>query len=187
MLNLDIDDLWRYLAPKKKTSIDSKGVDSVVSQVINLSQINAEISFESVSEELKNAFQKWYPWCEMESIEVKDPLTYHPECKKESERFSSRQWIIGETPQFTSHLSQDFDWGSIIWSFKVKGGMIHKGTVSSDCAHYEFIEMLEEELNSEAYEYSIEGIELLKEVILLKYSTDELACKMMEELGLAGG
>ena len=172
MLNLDIDDLWRYLAPKKKTSIDSKGVDSVVSQVINLSQINPEISFESVSEELKKSFKKWYPWCELEEINIEDPLEYHPECIRESERFSSRSWIIGETPQFSSELSQDFDWGSIIWSFRVKKGIIHNGTVSSDCAHSEFIEMLEHELNSKSYEYSIEGIELLKEVMILKYESD---------------
>ena len=42
LLNLELGALGKYLSPNKK-KLESKGVDSVVSRVMNLSEVNPEI------------------------------------------------------------------------------------------------------------------------------------------------
>ena len=42
LLNLELDALSKYLSPNKK-KLESKGVDSVVSRVMNLSEVNPQI------------------------------------------------------------------------------------------------------------------------------------------------
>lgn len=59
LLSLDLTALQKYLNPNKLKLI-SKGVDSVVSRVMNLSEIVPDITHEQYSESLAAAFrQKW--------------------------------------------------------------------------------------------------------------------------------
>lgn len=59
LLDLELDALGKYLNPNKK-KLMSKGVDSVISRVLNLKELNAEIDHEKFSQALTDAFiQKW--------------------------------------------------------------------------------------------------------------------------------
>lgn len=46
LLNLDMSSLSKYLNPNKK-KLESKGVDSVISRVINLVEINSSINHDN--------------------------------------------------------------------------------------------------------------------------------------------
>ena len=59
LLNLELGALGRYLNPSK-AKMQSKGVDSVVSRVINLQEMCPEINHANFCESLEEQFaQKW--------------------------------------------------------------------------------------------------------------------------------
>lgn len=61
LLNLDLTCLGKYLNPNKK-KLESKGVDSVVSRVMNLVEANPEINHDNFSASLTEEFTKrWAP------------------------------------------------------------------------------------------------------------------------------
>lgn len=56
LIDLDLNALSKYLHPNKLKLI-SKGVDSVASRVVNLKELNADISHETWSDALAEAFK----------------------------------------------------------------------------------------------------------------------------------
>lgn len=66
LLDLKLDALGKYLNPNKK-KLESKGVDSVISRVLNLKEIVPEITHENFCTSLEHAFiKKWnHPNSEM--------------------------------------------------------------------------------------------------------------------------
>jgi len=56
LLDLELDALGKYLNPNKKKLI-SKGVDSVISRVLNLSELSPTIDHEKYCESLSKAFE----------------------------------------------------------------------------------------------------------------------------------
>ena len=56
LLDLELGALGKYLNPNKK-KLESKGVDSVVSRVMNLTEANPNINHNSFCEELQKAFE----------------------------------------------------------------------------------------------------------------------------------
>lgn len=59
LLNLEMGALGKYLNPSK-AKLESKGVESVVSRVINLQQINPKINHDNFCSAVQDAFiEKW--------------------------------------------------------------------------------------------------------------------------------
>ena len=55
LLDLELNALGKYLNPSK-AKLESKGVDSVISRVINLKELNDTIDHDSFSAALEQAF-----------------------------------------------------------------------------------------------------------------------------------
>jgi lipoate---protein ligase len=77
LLDVQFDDLWKYLNPNKK-KLESKGVDSVVSRVMNLCTINPELEHELISTAMFESFKNLYDWCEPTSQTITDPFSVSP-------------------------------------------------------------------------------------------------------------
>ena len=59
LLDLELNALGRYLNPSK-AKLQSKGVESVISRVCNLQDVNSEINHETFCEAVEEAFiNKW--------------------------------------------------------------------------------------------------------------------------------
>ena len=59
LLDLELGALGKYLNPNKK-KLESKGVDSVISRVMNLKEACPEITHDSFNQALEKAFlEKW--------------------------------------------------------------------------------------------------------------------------------
>lgn len=59
LLDLELGALGRYLSPSK-AKLQSKGVESVISRVINLKEINSSIDHDSFCNAIEEAFiNKW--------------------------------------------------------------------------------------------------------------------------------
>ena len=128
LLNVDTASMSRFLNPSK-AKLQSKGVDSVRSRVVNLSSLCPDITVDTMKQAMFNAFSKVYglpamPLC-AERLE-------QTAIEKGRERFSSEHWIYGPKIPFTNRLEQRFPWGEAGLDLCVNGGMITEALLSSD-------------------------------------------------------
>lgn len=128
LLNVDTVSMSRFLNPSK-AKLQSKGVDSVRSRVVNLSSLCPEITVDTMKQAMFTAFSKVYglpavPLCaeRLEQTAIQDSR----------ERFSSERWKYGPKIPFTNRLEQRFSWGEVNLDLHVNEGMITKALLSSD-------------------------------------------------------
>jgi lipoate-protein ligase A len=100
LLNLELNALSKYLNPNKK-KLESKGVSSVVSRVMNLSEIQPNINHEIFCASLENAFaNKWQPHPINKVLLKESDLRKIPKLMEIYESSSKWEWRFGETPDF---------------------------------------------------------------------------------------
>ncbi len=59
LFNVDLKALQRYLNPNKK-KLQSKGIDSVISRVMNLNEAYPNVNHDNYTKELEKEFSKYY-------------------------------------------------------------------------------------------------------------------------------
>ena len=128
LLNVDTTSMSRFLNPSK-AKLQSKGVDSVRSRVVNLSSLCPEITVDTMKQAMFTAFSRVYglpavPLCaeRLEQTAIQDSR----------ERFSSERWKYGPKIPFTNRLEQRFSWGEVNLDLHVNEGMITETLLSSD-------------------------------------------------------
>ena len=159
LLNLELGALGKYLNPSK-AKLQSKGVESVVSRVMNLQEINPEINHDSFSDALEKAFvRKWDAGAGINkrtlSVEELEKVPKIMEIFKQSE---DNEWRFGNTPDFSNSLEKKFDWALVDFQFNVEKGVIVKGQCFSDCLFPAFIDEINRILGEGNIPYSVNGI-----------------------------
>ncbi len=139
MVNVDRDKMGRYLNPSK-AKLSSKGVDSVRSRVVNLSELAPEATIELLSEKLAEAFGDVYglPYEEIyldaDGRAAIDALY---------EKYSGWKWRFGREIPFTFECGERFPWGSVQIQLSVGGGIVKEAAVYSDAMDWSIAEKLE--------------------------------------------
>ncbi len=137
LINTDMSKLSAYLAvPKDK--IESKGIASVRSRVVNLAELNPEITPAKMAEALKKAFVDEYG-------SVQDyPFT--PEAwaqiKDIEDRNSGWDWIFGESPKFDITIKTRFSWGGAELLLSTREAKVTSAKLYSDAMDADFIETI---------------------------------------------
>jgi lipoate-protein ligase A len=140
LLNLDLTALDKYLSPNKAKLL-SKGVDSVISRVMNIKERIPHVNHEFYSQALAGAFrQKWTGRKSNEKMLRVSDLEKIDKLMEIYEGYKKWEWRFGETPQFTNSIEKKFDWALIDLEFNVEKGRITKGKVYSDCLVPNFID-----------------------------------------------
>lgn len=139
LVNADFEKLSRYLQISKE-KIQSKGIESVRSRVVNLTEFNPDLTIKSMSEALIEAFMEEYGKCRlpMENTHDIDRLILQPLYDK----YSSWEWKYGESPKFDIVLNEYFGWGSVELGLKLEKGVVKEANVYSDAMDEEFIGLL---------------------------------------------
>lgn len=130
----NMEDLARYLKPKP-AKLQKHGVSSVQSRVVNLSELNAGITAESLGPRLKDAFIEEYKGADSQfSILNFDDLIGRPEVRALYEEFASDEWRFGRWRTFTAQHSAQFDWGGVELQLTVdqEHGVVTDVQISSD-------------------------------------------------------
>lgn len=130
----NMEDLARYLKPKP-AKLQKHGVSSVQSRVVNLSELNAAITAESLGPRLKDAFIEEYKGAASQfSILNFDDLIGQPEVRALYEEFASDEWRFGRWRTFTAQHSAQFDWGGVELQLTVdqEHGVVTDVQISSD-------------------------------------------------------
>lgn len=126
MVNVDLDMLTRALRPSF-LKLQSKGIQSVRSRVVNLCEIDSSITVERVKQALMDAFS------EQQDISsdamVLDRQTLSPSVQ---EIISSREWIFGETPDFSLTFSRRLPFGMVTVSADIAHGHISRIKIHTD-------------------------------------------------------
>jgi len=138
LISSNMEDLVSYLQVSED-KIKSKGIESVRSRVVNLKEINSEITIDSFMEVFAQEFEKEYGTC-VSNI-CTDELDQE-KINKLYEKFQSWDWNYGEAPKFDIELSNRFSWGGIDINLKMEKGIIKEAVIYSDAMDTEFIQLL---------------------------------------------
>lgn len=130
----DMSDLARYLKPKP-AKLQKHGVQSVRSRVVNLAELNPEITPESISFRLKEAFFSEYSeYSECSEYSDYSEIIKISEVKRLHDHFASDEWKYGRWRTFTAQRSAQFDWGGVELALTVDEarGVITDVQIASD-------------------------------------------------------
>lgn len=120
------DKLSKYLTPSE-AKLKAKGVKSVRSRIINLCELNPDITCDIMKENLSKAFENFYE----KKAEIIEELN-EKEIKSLSQKYQSTEYLFGTQPPFEIEFSNRFSWGSISLGLSVEKGIIKNAAVYTD-------------------------------------------------------
>lgn len=126
MVNVNMDILSNVLKPSF-LKLESKGIDSVRSRVINLSQINNSITIDKIKKAIIKAFTEVFG--QSEPIKYIDKESFHPLL---FEKINKDEWIYGESPRFSINIEKNFSFGNVTVSVDVTEGLINRIKIQTD-------------------------------------------------------
>lgn len=134
LIDADISQLAKYLSvsPQK---IRSKGINSVKSRVINLTELSPSVTADKTAMAIKQSFQNEYGAAEFYIIGEK----HQAEIDIIKARNASWEWKYGKSPKFDITFERRFDWGAVEIKSALKDGLIKNCTVYSDAMNADFI------------------------------------------------
>lgn len=129
LISGDMSDLARYLKPKP-AKLQKHGVQSVRSRVVNLAELNLDITPESIVPRLKKAFVEEYGG---DCMDVAfDDIISCDEVRAIHDHFASDEWKFGRWQTFTAQRSAQFDWGGVELALTVEDSIIRDVQIASD-------------------------------------------------------
>ncbi len=137
LIDTDMQKLTKYLAvPKEK--IESKGISSVRSRVLNLCELNPAITPEKMAAALKQSFEQEYG--------AASPYQITGEMQREVARLAKRnaswEWLFGQSPSFDIAITTRFSWGGIELQLSLRDAVIEIARVFSDAMDADLIESI---------------------------------------------
>jgi lipoate-protein ligase A len=167
LLNTNLEKLSNYLTPHPK-KLQSKGIQSVRSRVINLSELNNLINHENLSQSIIFEFCNTYGHVVEPEVLKNDILLKNPKILEHYERIKDWDWRFGEAPQFTHNMVEYFSWGLVEINLNIEKAIITKCLIFSDSIHPDMIEVMMAELNNSPY--NIKSIESRLDKLVIDYS-----------------
>lgn len=151
MIDVNSGKLSDYLTVSK-AKLQSKGVQSVRSRVVNLSSLNNEITVEGMKDALIQAFSGVYG-----TETGKVPEYVLTEEAKEAIRnkttfFASHDWLYGKEKNFFVQFENRFSWGEVQVKLETERGIISGVTIFSDALDESLPERVQEQLVGCSYE-----------------------------------
>lgn len=158
LIDVEMGRLADYLTPSRQ-KIESKGVLSVRSRVINLKQLNPEITVEKMKMSLIDSFHKYYKKGGIVIVRENDLLNNENFCLLK-QKYAGWQWIYGDSPKFDIELCRRYSWGEIMLCFKIEKGIIKMTKVFTDAMDTALSGILEKSLTGIVF-----GKQEIREVI----------------------
>lgn len=100
LLNADLNDLRRTLKSPDQMNITSKATASVRSSVLNLSERNASINYDSILELLIKSFFQWTNETNLSNYHSIDPLIEYEKISAFEQELKSEEFLYRTTPPF---------------------------------------------------------------------------------------
>lgn len=138
LVNVDMSMLSHYLNVSRDKLV-SKGVESVRSRVMNLTEYDSTLTIEIMKSKLIQAFGKVYGLIP----EQLGPSSIAPmDLELLEQKFSSWEWLYGRKLEFNYSISRRFGWGDIDIRMDIQSGIITECAVYSDSLETHLFELL---------------------------------------------
>ncbi|MCD4714593.1 MAG: lipoate--protein ligase [Clostridiales bacterium] len=173
LVDVDMSSLGKYLNVSMK-KLNAKGVESVKSRVINLKELNPNMTIQSTMDAVSEAFEEIYGIAD--SVTHISEETASENAKERYHHYASWDWRFGKTPAFDVTFEEKFAWGELILSFKLKGAIIEESGIFSDAMSTDLVEGIDGVFN---------GVKLEREALvgaLKKASVDEAHQAMLDDV-----
>lgn len=128
MVHVDKEDVGKFLNVSQE-KLKSKGVDSVKSRVVNLTEYVPELSIERMQEALVRAFGEVF---EGKPVLLPGERISEAEFRAGIEKFSSWEWKYGRKIPFQHEVLRKFPWGEVLIQLNVTEGIVKQAVVWSD-------------------------------------------------------
>lgn len=159
LVDVDIENMSKYLTVSKQ-KLQSKGVDSVRSRVVNLKELCPVLTIPLLTQKLKEAFALCY---EGEVTELSFESLSKKELEKLEKKFASFAWRCGKRIPFQFEMSEQFSFGNLDLQFHINAGIVTECAAFSDAMDEAFIYGIGKRLTGCVYEEKVllEAIESL--------------------------
>ena len=149
LVDVDMSKLGKFLNVSMK-KLNAKGVESVKSRVINLKELNPEITIDAVKNAIAVAFESEYGKADV--CHYISEETTSLSAKERFSHYASWEWLFGKTPNFDVTFEEKFEWGELVLSFKLKGAVIEETGIYSDAMNTDLVELLKLRFNGKRLE-----------------------------------
>ncbi|MCR5353125.1 MAG: lipoate--protein ligase, partial [Clostridiales bacterium] len=140
LINADFELMQRYLTPPK-AKLEAKGVKSVRSRVINLSELSESLTCESMKQYMVAAFEDVYG-LKAEQTVISDA----EKIKKLADEYGSWDFLYGKTVPFTVSCEEKFDWGCVQLLLQIENGAVQSARLYTDAMDADVSEIAENAL-----------------------------------------
>ncbi len=139
LVDVDMQKLGRYLNPSK-AKLQAKGVDSVRSRVVNLSELSPAITIDVMKDAMAKAFRQVY---DKPMTVMNDKDFDHETIEQLRQRNASWEWNYGQKLPFSAEFEDRFPWGGIQICLQVENGIVNSVKVYSDSMDWSVSPVLE--------------------------------------------
>lgn len=128
LANVNFLQLEKALTPSK-LKLQSKGIESVRSRVVNLSSIHSNITIEKVIQAFIETF-------DCKNIEYIDKTTFKAPLEQ---MLSSYDWLYAQSPKFDIEFERRYSFGNVSVHISASDGLIQSAKINTDSLHlYDF-------------------------------------------------
>lgn len=124
LVDEDTQKMSAYLTVSEK-KLSGNSVSSVRARVVNLKELNNEVTVSRLTDALINCFDDEYGGYEKIEASAFD-------FSKEYKKYSSKEWILGSNPPFTLEIAKKLSLGEIVIRLDIKNNIIRTAAVFSD-------------------------------------------------------
>lgn len=178
MVDVDRDKLGRYLSPPK-AKLESKGVTSVRSRVVNLKELAPDLTIDTMKEYMTRAFSEVYGL--KAAPLVLDAADEQAIVQLKAE-YSAWEYLYGTPLSFTFQCESRFQWGYVHLQLSAKDGHITEAKLYSDSMDWTLPEIVETVLTGCRFETAAMQNALLRADIAQDICAD--LCQMLAEQSL---
>ena len=172
LIDTDMDRLGRYLSPPK-AKLESKGVTSVRSRVVNLKELSPTLTCAKMKEYMTRAFEAVYGQKAL-LLPVPEEAILLPM----AEKYASADWLYGRPIPFNCTIQSQFAWGHLQVLIEVNGGVVEEVQVYTDAMDF----ALAEQLRGALIGIPFRSEELVRAVQALPYGEDLAQMLRAQEL-----
>lgn len=126
LINADTEKMSKYLSPPK-AKLESKGVKSVKSRVINLSELSSELTVDKMEKYMISASE--------EVLSLSATRLEIPECDEIntlSKLYGSWDYLYGKSVPFSIKCDGSFSWGNVEIALSIENGIIKNASLYTD-------------------------------------------------------
>lgn len=139
LVNVDMEQMGRYLSPSP-AKLQAKGVTSVRSRVVNLKELQPELTIPEMTAAMEDAFSQVYglPAEPMDASGLNGDQLYTLYRKN-----ASWEWLYGRKLPFTFQCAGKYSWGEVTIQLKAEEGVVREAAVYTDAMDGGFASLLE--------------------------------------------